>query len=342
VWATANRIIAVGYRVMESNDLGAALFDSTSTTSAHGSSLLRAVWAAPDNIWFAAGDNGTVIRRALDGTWTALPTGITIRLLGVWGTASDNVFVVGEFGTILHWNGTTWRSMYTGVGENLTSISGNTATDIFVTGTSNLRLHYDGVTWSRMQAYGLDSPEVSVHRGTAWYVSGSAVERQDRLELEDEGPRCNDPFDNDSREGTNCQDPDCAGEPQCLRGGACETLERVTCETQNLEATTFTGVARIDDLTCLDHSTPGPEASFRYVAEVTGTVTVTVEDPDNVLDLVVVEALAGHCLPETCQAAARSATKSITFSAVARKIYYIVVDGPVGVGAPFTLSVDCN
>ena len=316
-------------------------FLQTSTTTAHGANYLRSVWAAPDGTWFAVGNGGTAIRRLPGGSWTAMSSGTTNSLLGVWGAASDDVFAVGNLGTILHWNGTTWRKMYSGTAENLISISGNTGSDIFVTATSFTRLHYDGIGWSRMNTYDLDSPAPSTYRGTTYYVTGPKVERQERVVYATER-ECSDPFDNDSAGGTNCDDPDCLDDAQCRRGGACETLERVTCETSALAATTFTGVARLTDLPCLDHSTPGPEASYRYVALATGEVTVTIDDPTQQLDLVVTDAMAGHCQLETCRSAPMSgATKSVTFTATEGQIYYIVVDGPVGVGASFTLSVSC-
>jgi len=37
--------------------------------------------------------------------------------------------------------------------------------------------------------------------------------------------------------------------------------------------------ARIDDLPCLDHATPGPEASYRLVADHDGPIVVSLDDP---------------------------------------------------------------
>jgi hypothetical protein len=347
IWATSSplRVVTVGDKVIESTD--GTSFPQTTTTTAHGTNLLRGVWAAPDGIWFAVGDNGVALRRGPAGTWAPIPTGITNNLLAVWGTASDDVFAVGSLGTILHWNGTAWRSMYSSVAENLVSISGNTHSDVFVTGTSFTRLHYDGISWSRMASHNLDAPSVATYRGTTFYVGGRSIERNDRAMSTTE-TRCDDPFDNDAVDGSNCDDPDCSEAPQCRRGGACETLERVTCETNAgasgaLVTSTYSGVARITDLPCLDHSTPGPEASYRYVALQSGEVTVTIDDATHRLDLVVTEAAEGHCLLPTCQPATASGdTQSVTFTATAGRMYYIVVDGPVGVAAPFTLSIECS
>ncbi|MDX2090336.1 MAG: hypothetical protein SFX73_20935 [Kofleriaceae bacterium] len=342
LWATSSplRIVTVGAGIIESTD--GTSFSQTTTTTAHGANMLRGVWAAPDGVWYAVGDNGVVLRRAPSDVWTAMSSNTTKHLLAVWGTAADDVFAVGELGTIIHWDGSRWRQHYSGVAENLVSISGNTHSDVFVTGTSFTRLHYDGISWSRMAAYELESPAAATFRGTTYYVAGKLIERTDRVMANGAEVRCQDPFDNNAKDGTNCDDPTCKDELQCRLGGACETLERVTCETSALATSTYSGVARITDLPCLDHSTPGPEASFRYVAMTSGEVTVAIEDATHQLDLVVTDGEAGHCVLQTCRPAIASGDRqSVTFTATAGRMYYIVVDGPVGIGAPFTLSVAC-
>jgi len=343
VWGTATplRVIAVGDKVWESTD--GTTFPGSPSSVVNGSNTLYSVWASPDAVWYAVGDNGLAMRRAPGATdWTPIPTGVTNRLLGVWGAASDDVFAVGDHGVVVHWNGTSWRRMYTGIAENLKTISGNSGSDVFAVGTGFTRMHYDGINWSRMASNGFDGAGVSAYRGNTYFVSGGRIERFSRETTVQES-RCGDAFDNDSDGRTNCDDPECVEDAQCRRGGACETLERVSCETTSLAATTYTGIARLNDLPCLTHSTPGPEASFRYVAETSGSVTVTVTDTTNQLDLLVTDAMLGHCVLDSCEAATKTGTtQSVTFTATAGNSYFIVVDGPVGVGAPFELSVTCN
>ncbi len=347
VWGTAvpRRVIAVGDKVWESSD--GITFPNPAgapSTTVNGSNTLNRVWAAPDGTWFAVGENGFAMKRGPGATdWTAIPTGVPNTLLGVWGAASDDVFAVGTLGTIVHWDGTTWRRMYTGVAENLHSISGNSGQDVFVAGTSFMRLHYDGINWSRMASYGLEVNDLATYQGTTFYVIGAGIERFERVQAPAELGQCSDAFDNDSDGRTNCDDPECVEDVQCRRGGACETLERITCETTNLTTDSFSGVARLADIPCLDHSTPGPEASFRYIAETSGNVTVTIEDATQQLDLVVADAMLGHCVLDTCRAATTSGTtRSVTFPAQANQMYYIVVDGPLASATQFTLSVQCE
>jgi hypothetical protein len=71
-------------------------------------------------------------------------------LKGIWGAAADDVFAVGDGGTILHYDGADWRPMASGIGENLEAIWGVSGTDVFAVGTGGTILHYDGVDWNPM------------------------------------------------------------------------------------------------------------------------------------------------------------------------------------------------
>ena len=35
----------------------------------------------------------------------------SFRLYGIWGVSTDDVFAVGEGGTVLHYDGSTWSRM---------------------------------------------------------------------------------------------------------------------------------------------------------------------------------------------------------------------------------------
>jgi hypothetical protein len=265
----------------------------------------------------------------------------------VWGLTSDNVYAVGTHGAIVHWDGTRWRRQHSGTGESFSVVHGNGTGDIYVGGTNGMLLHYDGIAWTRMTT-ATDVTAIDASQGRVVLAGlGGSVEIVDRALLGQE-VRCSDPWDDDGNGLTNCDDPACyaAGIDACRLGGACATLSRLTCSTGVLEATTYTGIARIDDLPCLDNSTPGPEASYRFVAETSGSHTVTVTDPSRILDLVVTgatPAVSGACNIDACTAAVRDGTTyTVTFDAVAGQTYYIIVDGPVYQASDFTLSISCS
>ena len=55
-------------------------------------------------------------------------------LMGVWGTAGNNVYVVGYEGKILRYNGDVWTNMDSGTTVILSDIWGSGPDDVFVTG----------------------------------------------------------------------------------------------------------------------------------------------------------------------------------------------------------------
>jgi hypothetical protein len=68
-------------------------------------------------------------------------------LWGIWGDAQDQVFAVGDLGTILHHRG-HWRALEKQTTDHLQAISGNDADDIVVVGFQGLVLRKQGESWS--------------------------------------------------------------------------------------------------------------------------------------------------------------------------------------------------
>ena len=85
-----------------------------------------------------------------DGTsWTAQRISADF---GVWGSTAGDVFTVGDYGSILHYNGTTWTLQYAcysaSCPSELDGVWGSSASDVFAVGQAGYILHYDGTTWS--------------------------------------------------------------------------------------------------------------------------------------------------------------------------------------------------
>ncbi len=112
---------------------------------------LRGVWCARENLVYAVGDSGTVIK--YDGQkWIneIIPT--NIRLHGIWGSSPKNIFAVGDNSTILHFDGDDWSICYKGeVDVALLAITGFGTHDIFVVGDNGMALRFDGVNWRRTE-----------------------------------------------------------------------------------------------------------------------------------------------------------------------------------------------
>jgi hypothetical protein len=78
------------------------------------------------------------------------------RLNGIWGSAAADVWAVGDYGTILHWNGDFWSASVSGTPFNLNGIWGNRADDVWAVGQGTNEgstiLHWDGTGWSPVQS----------------------------------------------------------------------------------------------------------------------------------------------------------------------------------------------
>jgi hypothetical protein len=83
-----------------------------------------------------------------------MTSGTTHLLDGVWGSSSSDVFAVGFWGTILHYDGSAWSPMTSGASNPLLGVWGNSSSDVFALGDWGLILHYDGSAWSPSQMSG--------------------------------------------------------------------------------------------------------------------------------------------------------------------------------------------
>jgi photosystem II stability/assembly factor-like uncharacterized protein len=59
----------------------------------------------------------------------------------VWGSAPNDVWIVGEQGTILHYDGTNWNVSNSGTRTTLRRVLGTAADDVWVGGDNGVILH---------------------------------------------------------------------------------------------------------------------------------------------------------------------------------------------------------
>jgi hypothetical protein len=112
---------------------------------------LSDVWGSSSNDVFAVGESGTILH--YDGnSWNVMSSGTTDDLYGVWGSSWDDVFAVGESGTILHYDGVSWSEMARDSTGWLAEVWGSSGSDVFAVGDEGTILHYDGVSWSAMNS----------------------------------------------------------------------------------------------------------------------------------------------------------------------------------------------
>ncbi len=119
------------------------------------------------NVYYANIDHDPdIVRCVRDGStdWSAMPSGTTASLYGVWGSSHSDVFAVGTAAggsgnyasVILHYDGSTWSAMTTTATARLQGVWGSSAKNVFAVGYENntwdgVILHYDGTTWSAMK-----------------------------------------------------------------------------------------------------------------------------------------------------------------------------------------------
>lgn len=79
----------------------------------------------------------------------------TNHLRSVWARASDDVWAVGDQGTVLHFDGVTWRAAQSGISDDLFGVWAAGPNDVWATGGSGnpsqdvgVILHFDGAAWS--------------------------------------------------------------------------------------------------------------------------------------------------------------------------------------------------
>jgi hypothetical protein len=108
----------------------------------------RSVWGSGPNDVWAVGDAGTILH--WNGTaWTGVPSGTGNDLYGVWGSGPNDVWAVGAGGTVLHWNGTAWTGVSSGTTNYLRSVWGSGASDVWAVGDAGTILHWNGTAWTR-------------------------------------------------------------------------------------------------------------------------------------------------------------------------------------------------
>ena len=103
-------------------------------------------------------------------TWTIQLSGTNQTLNAIWGSSSSDIFVVGNEGTILHYDGSNWNPQNSGTENPLYSVWGSGPSDVFAGGSRGTILHYDGTKWTQQ-----DSDELEQAVDDLWGSSSNNV-----------------------------------------------------------------------------------------------------------------------------------------------------------------------
>lgn len=121
-----------------------------------------------------------------DGTWSEMEFSVTdvdTYLRDIWGSASNDIFTVGDDGIIKHYDGAMWTDMQSPSLATLTGVWGSGPDDVFAVGRDSVLLHYDGSAWTTMDWTGtlLNFVAISGRDGNDVYAAGVGALGQSTL-----------------------------------------------------------------------------------------------------------------------------------------------------------------
>jgi len=123
---------------------------------APGTSWLMNVWGpAPDALYAVGGRPAAGVIFRFDGSaWARVDPGLTTPLLNwVYGFSRADVTVVGNGGTVIHWDGRAWSRQPTPTTRSLWGVWGAAPDDLWAVGGDGVAdappvlLHWDGGRW---------------------------------------------------------------------------------------------------------------------------------------------------------------------------------------------------
>lgn len=114
---------------------------------------VRAFWGSSDATLLAVGMNGQAFRLddADAGHWAYENPQTNADLEGIWGSGANDVWAVGQNGTIRHASGPagTWSIVASPTTNDLHAIWGSGPNDVWAVGDAGTVLHFDGKAWAR-------------------------------------------------------------------------------------------------------------------------------------------------------------------------------------------------
>ena len=118
-------------------------------------------WALDANNVWAVGEAGTLIH--WDGRdWSGQSRRVDRPLRGVWGVDANNVWAVGADGVILKWNGVAWTTQRSGTNTNLFGVWASDPNNAWAVGDSMLVLHWDGTSWKGAEPWFFGDAQVDL------------------------------------------------------------------------------------------------------------------------------------------------------------------------------------
>jgi hypothetical protein len=110
---------------------------------------LNGLWLSPAGQAWAVGDGGRILHSAAFGRdWRIVDSPTSEVLRAVSASSPADVWIVGENGTALHYNGKVLALVSLPTSEDLFAVHAFSPSDVWMVGAENTVLHFDGASWS--------------------------------------------------------------------------------------------------------------------------------------------------------------------------------------------------
>ncbi len=157
IWADAeNNIYVCATSVLGSLPNNVFHFDGTSWTGM-GRAVnggLNAIWGTSSNNLIVVGDYGLTAR--YDGSSWTDESLYSVHIYGIYGGSANNIFAVGNLGMILqNTGGSQWSLVSSPLVWDMRCIWGTSANNLFAGGSSGTILNFDGTEWTKIENTGV-------------------------------------------------------------------------------------------------------------------------------------------------------------------------------------------
>ena len=106
---------------------------------------IQDLWGSSGDNVFTVGENGTI--KHYDGSsWQPMASGTTEDILAIWGLPTGELFAALQH-SVLYYDGTSWGEILT-TNETLKDIWAMSRGDVYAVGDNGAVLHYDGQSWA--------------------------------------------------------------------------------------------------------------------------------------------------------------------------------------------------
>lgn len=172
IWGTGPDDVRIGARAYATMDPDTGEFplynQFTKTTDEdgglawhqeRGDGTVHAFWgSSADDFWYVADNSpengwqrGLTMHATRGGKglqWQSVDSQSSYTLEGIWGSAANDVWAVGDKGAMRHFTGgTRWEIVPAVTNEALHAVWGTAANDIWAVGDAGTILHFDGTAW---------------------------------------------------------------------------------------------------------------------------------------------------------------------------------------------------